>query len=331
MQYHALSLAQAKARVYLVGYRGERCVPAVEAEAITQVLLTPDLLPRPRSRPLYLLYAPAKAVLQLVQLMYTLLVVLPAPTTLLLQTPPAIPTLAAAWLMRLLRGVTVVVDWHNMGFSVLQHSLRAGHPFVRLSRMYERLFARRLDGHLCVTKAMARWLSDEWGVVARVLHDRPPAFFRRLALEERHALLRRLAPQFVDAAGAPLWPAEGEAGSPWSGGCTPWTSVDASGVASEAAGRPALLISSTSWTADEDFGMMLEALNALDKGLRPPAHTPPGPALSQLRVVAVITGKGPLKEMYRARMRQMAMRHVAVCTMWLEPSDYPALLGSADL
>jgi len=77
--------------------------------------------------------------------------------------------------------------------------------------------------------------------------------------------------------------------------------------------------------------MMLEALNALDKGLRPPAHTPPGPALSQLRVVAVITGKGPLKEMYRARMRQMAMRHVAVCTMWLEPSDYPALLGSADL
>ena len=68
MQYHALSLARSQGcrKVFLVGYRGERCVPAVEAEdKITQVLLTADLLPRPRARALYLLYAPAKAVLLL--------------------------------------------------------------------------------------------------------------------------------------------------------------------------------------------------------------------------------------------------------------------------
>ena len=29
MQYHALSLAKHMPRVYLIGYRGERCVPAV--------------------------------------------------------------------------------------------------------------------------------------------------------------------------------------------------------------------------------------------------------------------------------------------------------------
>ena len=37
----------------------------------------PDLLPRPRARALYLLYAPAKAVLQLLQLLWVLLVTLP--------------------------------------------------------------------------------------------------------------------------------------------------------------------------------------------------------------------------------------------------------------
>ena len=47
--------------------------------------------------------------------------------------------------------------------------------------------------------------------------------------------------------------------------------------------------------------------------------------------MVVITGKGPLKEMYLRRIERSAMRHVAICTMWLEPGDYPRLLGSADL
>ena len=43
---------------------------------------------------------------------------------LLLQNPPAVPTLAAAWATRLVRGGAVVVDWHNLGFSVLEHGLK---------------------------------------------------------------------------------------------------------------------------------------------------------------------------------------------------------------
>ena len=208
MQYHALSLARAGThRVFLVGYSGERAVPAVEAEEnIVQVRLTADLLPRPRSRKLYLVYAPAKALLQLVQLMWTLLVSLPRADVLLLQTPPAVPALAAAWVTRVARGGSVVMDWHNLGFSVLEHALRnPRHPFVRLSYSYERAVGRLLDGHLCVTHAMAAWLQREWGLAGvRVLHDRPPEFFRRLSDGERHALFLKLRGHFVDAAGAPL-------------------------------------------------------------------------------------------------------------------------------
>lgn len=341
MQYHALSLAQSEAaRVFLVGYVGERCVPAVEAQGskIVHIRLSADLLPRPKARALYLVYAPLKAILQLAQLLWTLLVRLPVPAVLLVQNPPAIPTLAAAFVARALRGGAVVVDWHNLGFSVLQHSLREGHPFVRWSMVYERFFGRRLDGHLCVTHAMGRWLEDEWGVAARVLHDRPPSFFRRLSIAERHGLLRRLAPQFVDASGAPVWPLEGasaaaEGGgggggaSPWDDGGTPWSSSPEV----ERPDKPRLLVSSTSWTADEDFGILLDALRALDGMLDATSAAASSARSIGPRVVAVITGKGPLKEHYRGLMRAMQLRHVAVCTMWLEPSDYPALLGSADL
>ena len=76
--------------------------------------------------------------------------------------------------------------------------------------------------------------------------------------------------------------------------------------------------------------MLLEALTALDGELAK-AETAAADAAPALRVVAVVTGKGPLKAAYEARMRTMALRHVAVCTMWLDPADYPRLLGAADL
>ena len=87
-------------------------------------------------------------------------------------------------------------------------------------------------------------------------------------------------------------------------------------------------MSSTSWTADEDFGLLLDALAALDSCLCTEAGRADdcGPS-----VVAVITGKGPLKAHYEKRMRALPLRRVAVCTMWLEPADYPRLLGAADL
>ena len=334
MQYHALSLANLGRRVLLIGYHGERCVPEIEQQPdrIQQVRLSADLIPRPRRRALYLVYAPLKAVLQVLQLLWVLLVTLRRPEVLLVQTPPAIPTLAVAWVLRVL-GSTVVIDWHNLAFTIMQQSLSARHPFVPLARRYERLFAGAGDAHLCVTAAMRAWLRAHWGVEARVLHDRPPAFFTPLAPQPRHELLRRLRPQFVDAHGAPLWPAEGEPGSPWEGGGTPWTRVGMGGRVVEREDAPALLISSTSWTADEDFGLLLEALRLLDARLEADAADRSGAARGApaLRVVAVITGKGPLKAHYEEQMRRSPMRRVAVATMWLEPQDYPALLGSASL
>ena len=337
MQYHALSLATCfpTTRVLLIGYRGERCIPDVERrpQQIVPLLMRAEVLPAGARRVLpYAVYALLKAALGLLQLVWTLLFLAPRADVLLMQTPPAIPTLAAAWLVRAVRGTTLVVDWHNLAFSVMVQNagLRAAHPLVRAARAYERTFAAAADAHLCVTGAMAAWLRERWGVDAHVLHDRPPAFFRRLAERERHELLLRIRPQLdVGLHGAPLGGADGH--GYWGDDLTPWTRGEG-GAVCRREGAPAIIVSSTSWTPDEDFSLLVDALVALDtalerqRDLAGPSATP-----RRARVVALVTGKGPLKASYECRFAELGLRHVAIGTLWLEPSDYPGLLGSADV
>ncbi len=322
MAYHARSLAASTSptmHLALLGLAGSE--PPILPN-VTLYTVADNLLPRPKSRLLYLVYAPAKALVQLLQLVARLLLLAPAPDLVLLQTPPAIPTLAAAYLLRALTGAIVLVDWHNLGFSMLQHrGLGARHPLVALSRAYERRLGRALDGHICVTRAMSAWLAQEWGIDARVLHDRPPAEFRRLDLDERHALFRRLRADFCRPDGTALFDE-----ATWSNGATPWTTIDAStGAAAPRAHAPRLVVSSTSWGADEDFHMLLDALVALETAL------PADDARAEPLVVVAITGRGPLRDSFEARAAALRLSRVAVATMWLAREDYPCLLGSADL
>ena len=40
-----------------------------------------------------------------------------------------------------------------------------------------------------------------------------------------------------------------------------------------------------------------------------------------------LLGKGPLKEYYKKLINKKNFKHVRICTPWLEPEDYPRLLG----
>ena len=88
------------------------------------------------------------------------------------------------------------------------------------------------------------------------------------------------------------------------------------------ADRPAILVSSTSWTPDEDFGILFEALSRYESH----CEIMPLPNL-----VCVITGRGPRKEYYRELINDQHWHHIQVIMPWLEPQDYPLMLGSADL
>jgi beta-1,4-mannosyltransferase len=95
---------------------------------------------------------------------------------------------------------------------------------------------------------------------------------------------------------------------------------------SDWASDAALLISATSWTADEDFALLLEALRGYDASS---ASTKFNGTLP--RLVVVITGTGPLKESHEERFRASPLSRVAIRTAWFEEEDYPKALAAADL
>ncbi|RLN96850.1 hypothetical protein BBJ28_00008721 [Nothophytophthora sp. Chile5] len=326
MQYHAVSLAQLSPNllVTLLGFAGERCVPAVYAHRNLQLRTFSPVTQRlPRV---------LKALVQLVQLLWLLLVAVGPVDLVLLQNPPTyvagvIPTFVVAWLCCRLKGARFVIDWHNLGFSILALSLGASHPFVKLATWIERVFGRKADANLCVTQAMQTWLQQTWQIRATVLHDKPPLAFKPTSLELQHELFQRVGGQLAHCNDLVTW------------GQNP-ANVEETLLTRKTRGlggkktkrtvlprenRPAMIISSTSWTADEDFGVLLAALELLDR------RTSTLSSAEFPNLLVVVTGKGPQKEMYLEKIRQLAFQRIRIATMWLEAGDYPLVLGSADL
>eukprot|EP00927_Polykrikos_kofoidii_P064288 TRINITY_DN5940_c0_g1_i2.p1 TRINITY_DN5940_c0_g1~~TRINITY_DN5940_c0_g1_i2.p1 ORF type:complete len:477 (-),score=61.12 TRINITY_DN5940_c0_g1_i2:150-1580(-) len=314
MQYHALSLAKHGCRVSLVGYPG--------AEPLEEVTKHPHIRIRhitSWSVPAGLPYSVRLVWLVLglsAGLFSTLLWRTPRPRVILMQTPPAIPSMAAGVLAAFLQGAALVVDFHNFGYSLLALKLGDGHFLVRLHLLYEKLFGPLAHDAFCVTDAMREFLGT-WRVPAVTLHDRPNSIFRPTPPEEQRTLFARLRAEGQLSELDDWWPVEGDA----DGGLF---FASGSGYTGVAENRPRIVISSTSWTADEDFGQLLDALPVLDRTL----------VAGGSRAVVFITGRGDLKEAFEARYRsdmRQELRAIRVVTLWLSFGDYAALLGSADL
>lgn len=96
--------------------------------------------------------------------------------------------------------------------------------------------------------------------------------------------------------------------------------------------RPALLVSSTSWTPDEDLGTLFKALDLYDEKAKKVN------AIGQRKlpkVMVIVTGKGPEKERYTKLVNEKQSESgqwewVRCISMWLEPGDYPLLLGMSE-
>ncbi|KAJ2365046.1 mannosyltransferase [Coemansia sp. RSA 2610] len=236
--------------------------------------------------------------------------------------PPAIPTLLVARVCAWLTGARLVIDWHNYGFTILGMKLGPTHPIVSLARRFERCFGKRAYAHLCVTDAMAADLRQNWRISGQlvVLHDRAPRHFRRLDTDEIHQLWTRL---LKDPQLEPLQPLSADGAL--------LTARGSDGTIDMRSGRPMLLVSSTSWTADEDFSILLAALKLYDAAATSQvvARSAGTAALPPLAVL--ITGKGPQREHYEQEIAQLGLQQVRIATAWLSAEDYPLLLGSADL
>lgn len=94
--------------------------------------------------------------------------------------------------------------------------------------------------------------------------------------------------------------------------------------------RPGLLVSSTSWTPDEDFGILLKAMGIYDERARE-LNTKGGETGKLPKLLVVLTGKGPLREKFMMEVEKLQEQWewVRCISLWLEVEDYPMLLGTS--
>lgn len=293
MQYHAASLAEAGHDVDLVGLEGAPPLAAIADHPRVHVHRLSDRGFEGRAKGgvnRFVLGSMARAASQAWRL-YSALMKLPKADVILVQNPPAVPTLAVAWLVARRRGSRFVIDWHNLAHTVAAVRLGESHRAVKALKRSERRWGRRADAHLTVSKALADWLSKHYAITAAVLYDRPSQSFAKPL------------PSVADA----LW--------------TKISSETALGPE-----RIPLVVCPTSWTPDEDFDLLLEGLERAEREI-----SRKGGDLTVPQLAVILTGRGTLRASFEARAARRPFKAIAVRTCWLEPADYPVLVGMADL
>ncbi|TQV98890.1 hypothetical protein V2A60_007410 [Cordyceps javanica] len=305
MQYHAISVAKHGKKVDIV--------------ALKETARHPELIGNPNATlypldPLpewlawgnlnFIIQIPGKVIHQFWTLFHTIMYTAPAAEWIIIQNPPSIPTFHVALFVAWIRGSKVIIDWHNYGHTILAQKGKLYSPLVPLYRWYEFFFGRRLcNVNLAVTDAMTQQLQAgkfELRKPVYTLHDRPPAIFQAItSRKEREEVLMRI----------------------------PETQSQAQDILD---GNVRLIVSSTSWTADEDFSILLSALVAY-AGPREvdDESEPPSP------ILAIITGKGPQRKMYLDKIKELTdggqLPGIKVVSAWLSNRDYAQLLAAADL
>jgi beta-1,4-mannosyltransferase len=341
MQYHCLSLLEAGHNVTAIGYKGERLVPALQDELHNTASRFQEIrFSVPHCfKGVPLLYFVWRVLSLTLYLSYILLFSISKHPVdfVLVQNPPAIPLLGVAYLFCRYQAVRqkgrrpgLIIDWHNLGYSML----RKGSTIQRIAKVYESCMAPLADGHFTVTMAMKEFLFSNMNVCKNigVVYDCPPSIFEPLPVPDQHAILSKLNPE-LRAACPRTW-SEVSSGSERTGASDlektlfteQYMNADGKVAVRHRPGRPALVTSSTSWTEDEDFGVLLAALEVLEGQLHQAATNQP-----PRRVLVVVTGKGPQRAMYEERISRLQLEHVGIATVWLEAGDYPKLLACADV
>jgi beta-1,4-mannosyltransferase len=259
MQRHARAWA-GSADVDLIGLHGSALEPGVDGTPRLSIHRLPhgDVAARSRKSVNRFVFASAFRAVGHAISTFRSLMRLPRPDVILVGNPPAVPALGVCWLAARLRGARLVIDWQDLSHRRAAAQLGESHRLVRSIARSERRWARRAQGHVAATHALADWLRREYGVQATVLHDRPMQSTSTPAM----------SPQSFSEPGVPL------------------------------------AVCPTNWGADEDFDLLLEALERADRHLR--KGSKPG------RLTVLLTGAGELRGAFEARLARRQFTHIAV-------------------
>ncbi|HEV3062412.1 MAG TPA: glycosyltransferase [Vicinamibacterales bacterium] len=297
MQYQAHALAASGVDVDFIGYAGVALPQFLDDPRVTVRHITEARL-RHRVGGSSFLYSIAALIdgFRLSLSLFAVLMRAPRFSLLLVQNPPALPTLHVAWIVSRLRGARLVVDWHNLGYTMLALRLGRRHPAVRLGRWLEKMAGRAADGNLCVSRGFAKFLIDRFKLSnVQVLYDRPASVFVPIERTEREQIRQALFTRLGIRGSGPV----------------------------------GFVVSPTGWTADEDFDVVIDAVVQIEDRIR--GWEAGGAARRFPDLVILVTGDGARRAEFERRFAGLPARRVQLRTRWLDPEDYPRIVGSADL
>ena len=289
MRYHAQALAANGVEVDLVGLEGT----PMPREITDEARITVHRLPMPRVNLRGELTGSTYAVAGLLDALrisirlWRVLRTLPRPDLVIMQNPPAFPTLVVGWFSLRGRGVRFVIDWHNLGYTLLQLRLGQWHPAVRLARWYERRDARRADANLCVSRGLAAFIESRFGVKqAHVLYDRPASAFVPVDRADRERFRQALFTRL--------------------------------GIRANTVG---FIVCPTSWTEDEDFDVVIEAVMRLEERIRgwEAGHS----ARRFPELVILVTGDGARRAEFERRFAGLPARRIQLRARFSNPKTIP--------
>ena len=336
MQYHALSLANDGRNVRVVAYKGS--APARELTDHARISFTAvtsgehAALRRVLPHPVRLA---VRALVQALHLFWILCARGARADDVLVQTPPCAPTFTIVGIACALRRMRLIIDWHNLAYTLF--AMKYGGERGWMTRILERYERRSgtfwATEHLCVTRAMEDFLRLKWCIRrVRVVRDRAPECFRVAA---REAAARGRDAFWRDARVERAM--EASRCSRGAGDVVDAYYARRGDRADSREDNLRFVVTSTSWTPDEDFQLLLDAaveydaratrLGTKSSSRRTSTSKPPPP------LAIIVTGKGPQKRMFEDKINAMAstLTHVAFRTVWLEFAGYPHALANADV
>ncbi|KAH3666608.1 hypothetical protein WICMUC_005592 [Wickerhamomyces mucosus] len=205
----------------------------------------------------------------------------------LLQNPPSVPILAISIFYKYIFGSKLIIDWHNLNYTILSIKLGPNHPLVKICKFYEQYLSKFADLNLTVTKAMKKYLVKDFQLLDEkiiVLYDKANNSFNPETPDTFHKLVTKYPDTFKNIQKNEI-----------------------------------IVVTSTSFTPDEDFNILLDALQKYDIK----------PKLPALRVI--VTGKGPLKSEFLHKVKQSEFKNISIHSVWLSFEDYPKILSIAHL
>ena len=258
----------------------------------------------------FLLVALIKIIIQTLSLFWILFTI-PKFKFLIMQNPPCIPSMLICWIMCRLRGAKFIIDWHNYGYTILKVNNRPNF-MVNLACKYEKYFGKKSDMNFCVSQAEKRDLKKEFLIDAICLPDRPvKGLFKFLNEIEANDLYKNYPNEL-------------------------YSLID-SHLPENKNSKPIIMISSTSWTPDEDFSMLLDSFIKTEEMILDTIEDKSQKNIYNItqdkikKILFLITGRGPMRDKFMEKVSEANLKFFDVKSIWLESDDYPKLLSLVDL